>query len=413
MAPKSKDPPLNLAGTIKLVEAFIEHVADHETTIFSFIKKKYFPGLNRDLYYDFLKCATAGQYVKNDAQKLVTWEGETLLRQNVSRMAALTSGKLMEALDMNKIADELQRIYLAVDIEMDKAGRIKSSQRLYLKTVGRTASRTQPADRQHFNECNGAGVRRGTGEAGPTFGSNTGAAAADNGEMPPEKQQQQQYEECSVHGCGEVLYAHDPGCRCRNTARCADHIFDQCPQCRPQCHTPSEPITRRAPGAPVKNTDARSYLPGRRGGFVPEDADKAVAEERMGQGVVLSHCCTAAVCPLLHSPTTSPLHCHTASPLYCLTAALPHRCIVSLLGGFVSIWLHRCRYSAMGHGKTSRRMALGIFCTRCTAGAIYSSISLSCLTTCVSDPLCHQGDVVGISATANAQCVGALGHWYL
>ena len=283
----------------------------------------------------------------------------------------------MEALDTEKIADELQRIYLAVDIEMDPADRVKSSQRLYLKHFGRTASLTQPADRQHFNQCNGAGVRRGTGEARPTFGSNTGAAAADNGEMPPdlEEQQQQQYEKCSVAGCDEVLYAHDPGCRCRNTARCADHISDQCPQCRPQCHTPSEPITRRAPGAPVKNTEARSYLPGRRGGFVPEDADKAVAEERTRQGAVsLLHRCSlsTAALPLPHRCIVTLPHRCTVSLLHCLTADC---CTVSLLGGFVSIWLHRCRYSAMGHGKTSRRVALGIFCTRCTAGAIYSSIS--------------------------------------
>ena len=153
----AKDGPLGLASVQKLVEGVIKHAPDHPGNPFSYVRKMYFPQASRNLYYDFYSGATGRQYESGDLQMLATREGANLLRRNTALFGALTEEHMLDACEKNGISGSARAQYLDVDFAMDRADRIRSGRRQYLKFVGRTASPTQPADRQHFNSCNGTG----------------------------------------------------------------------------------------------------------------------------------------------------------------------------------------------------------------------------------------------------------------
>ena len=152
---------LDLAGVQKFVEGFIKYSSDRPGQIFSYVTKKEFPGVTRKLYYDFYAGATGRRYEAGDLQKLATEEGRNLLRRLVAMFGALTRNHMQLACEENGIHGAVRSEYMSIDFDMDAADRIHSGRRLYLAHVNRQPSQTKPADQEHFNRCNGAGLDKG------------------------------------------------------------------------------------------------------------------------------------------------------------------------------------------------------------------------------------------------------------
>ena len=155
-----KEEMLDLAGVQKFTEAFIKYDNERAKNIFSYVTKKEFPGTKRKLYYDFYAGATGHQYQAGDLQKLATTKGRNLLRRLVAMFGGMDAIHMEEACDENGIHGEARGQYMSIDFAMDIADRIHSGRRLYLAHVGRMPSTTKPADREHFNLCDGAGLNR-------------------------------------------------------------------------------------------------------------------------------------------------------------------------------------------------------------------------------------------------------------
>ena len=158
----NKDSKLGFRMTQQVVEGYIKYARDHPSNVFAFIKKAEMPDVNRELFYDFF-AATSRQYKSKDRQKLLTRKGYNMLRKVCAMSCASTQEEVEEANDDNELSDDVGEHYLDLDFDMDTADKKHSASRIYLKFVGRKASKTQPADREFFNERNGAKV----GEAAP------------------------------------------------------------------------------------------------------------------------------------------------------------------------------------------------------------------------------------------------------
>lgn len=156
-----KGEQLDLAGVQKFVEGFIKYSSDRPGSIFSYVTKKEFPGVTRKLYYDFFAGATGRRYESGDLQKLATQEGRNLLRRLVAMFGAMTRDHMRLACEENGIHGAVRNEYMSIDFDMDTADRIHSGRRLYLAHVNREPSQTKPADQEHFNLCDGAGLGKG------------------------------------------------------------------------------------------------------------------------------------------------------------------------------------------------------------------------------------------------------------
>jgi len=143
-----KEPKLGLTESICVLEGFIKHYEDYPNGCFAFVKKKYLPKVNRDIYYDFV-AATARQYKKGDAELLLTKQGIPKLRRVCTLALASSMLQVEAACQENQLDDDITDHYLDVDFRpgFDKADRLHSARSTYLKIVNRKPSKTEPADR--------------------------------------------------------------------------------------------------------------------------------------------------------------------------------------------------------------------------------------------------------------------------